>query len=332
VGTPAALGRAVALGALPLDAIETLLVDEADACLDLRAPVVDVSAAVEPEVLAPAVDGETPAPPPPPLTAFDAAIFWAAAAAAPLRWRTLLTGATVSDTAVSAAASLRVSRSEDAQLPILLQVGTAPLPPSLRHRVLVLSTPAEGVTPSRHALYARARRLRFDAELGGAVPDVAPLRCIVFAPDEASAVDAAEPLRAAAWGAHALSVLLPDAGAEPARALGSFRDGAASLLLTVPACERGLDLPAVRHVYSLAPPTEDASYLHRAGRAGRIGASQPACVTTLVTPAEAPAFRAMLARLGAEADEVGEEALERPGADASSDSARRYLEDLWTLL
>ena len=51
----------------------------------------------------------------------------------------------------------------------------------------------------------------------------------------------------------------------------AFRDNAATFLLATPAAARGLDMPAVSHVYNLDCPQDATSYLHRAGRAGRIG-------------------------------------------------------------
>ncbi|KAG2436757.1 hypothetical protein HXX76_006281 [Chlamydomonas incerta] len=84
----------------------------------------------------------------------------------------------------------------------------------------------------------------------------------------------------------------------PIRALHSFRDHKSSLLLATGAAARGLDLPAVSHVYSLGPPPDATNYLHRAGRAGRIGSTAGGVVTTLVTPDEVPALQAMAAELG----------------------------------
>ncbi len=55
------------------------------------------------------------------------------------------------------------------------------------------------------------------------------------------------------------------------QALHSFRDNKSSLLIATPQAARGLDLPAVSHVYNLGPPEDPTEYLHRAGRAGRIG-------------------------------------------------------------
>jgi hypothetical protein len=80
------------------------------------------------------------------------------------------------------------------------------------------------------------------------------VRVIIFARSETEARSAAEPLRAALWGDHMLSVLLPSTGAEPVKAITAFRDRVASLLLATPSAARGLDLPAVSHVYSLGLP------------------------------------------------------------------------------
>ena len=67
-------------------------------------------------------------------------------------------------------------------------------------------------------------------------------------------------------------------------AMTSFRDGSATLLLATPGVERGLDMPDVAAVYCTTPPASATSYLHRAGRAGRVGSTVPggARVTTLV--------------------------------------------------
>lgn len=51
-----------------------------------------------------------------------------------------------------------------------------------------------------------------------------------------------------------------------------FRDNAATFLLATPSASRGLDLPAVSYVYNLSCP-DVTTYLHQAGRAGRIGST-----------------------------------------------------------
>jgi superfamily II DNA/RNA helicase len=45
-------------------------------------------------------------------------------------------------------------------------------------------------------------------------------------------------------------------------------------------------MPGVDYVYSLDAPTTAASYLHRAGRCGRLGATSTGVVTAVVTPEE----------------------------------------------
>ena len=46
-------------------------------------------------------------------------------------------------------------------------------------------------------------------------------------------------------------------------------------MVATPAAARGLDLPEVSLVLSAGAPTDATDYLHRAGRAGRIGATTP---------------------------------------------------------
>ena len=61
------------------------------------------------------------------------------------------------------------------------------------------------------------------------------------------------------------------AATDTIHALLSFRDNKTTLLLCTSQAARGLDLPAVSHVFSLGCPEDAAQYLHRAGRTGRIG-------------------------------------------------------------
>ena len=63
------------------------------------------------------------------------------------------------------------------------------------------------------------------------------------------------------------------------QALHAFRDNKASFLLATPQAARGLDLPAVSHVYNLDLPQDAVTYLHRAGRAGRIGSPVPGAMS-----------------------------------------------------
>jgi len=357
VGTPAALGRAIACGALNLTCVDQLVVDEADVCLPggedvgapeaaagpaaavLQAALEEPHAVMEAEFVDDAAENtagseaeeeeEMAGPPPPPLRREEAAALWSAPSSARQRWHTVIAGATVPDACLEAARAAGLIPD-----PVLVQVGTpAALPASLRHRlVLVAPPPPGGPPPARRVLAALCRLIRRDLAACSS-PDEAPARGIVFAADDDAARDAAEPLRAALWGSHTLSVLLPS-GAEPTRAAHAFRDGAASLMLTTPASERGLDMPAVRFVYSMRPPDSATAYLHRAGRAARIGATEPATVTTLCLPEDAPVMRALAAELGLRLQEEPEPAPALGEEGEASDAAAtvQSLEDLFNLM
>lgn len=65
------------------------------------------------------------------------------------------------------------------------------------------------------------------------------------------------------------------------RMLDRFRDGEASLLIASDVAARGLDIPAVTHVFNYDVPTHADDYVHRIGRTGRAGRTGHAF--TLVT-------------------------------------------------
>jgi superfamily II DNA/RNA helicase len=148
----------------------------------------------------------------------------------------------------------------------------------------------------------------------------------VFANTEEEAVAVADPLRTALWTEHQLSVLLPS-GAEPIKALHSFRDNKTTLLVCTAAASRGLDLPAVSHVYNLDAPSSAEEYLHRAGRAGRIGSTTGGIVTTLVAEEQLGQVQQIAEQLGLQLAEVPAKALEE--SDDVED-LRKGLEDIFT--
>lgn len=127
--------------------------------------------------------------------------------------------------------------------------------------------------------------------------DSQPNRGIVYVKEPENARALAEPLRNILWGKHAISVLLPD-GSEPIQALHAFRDNRTSLLIASSFSSRGLDLPAVTHVYSTFLPNDESEYLHMAGRMGRIGSSNTGVITTLLLQTQVEQFKGMLASLG----------------------------------
>ncbi len=68
------------------------------------------------------------------------------------------------------------------------------------------------------------------------------------------------------------------------KTLDSFRDGQIKLLVASDVAARGLDIPAVSHIFNFDVPTHSEDYVHRIGRTGRAGRSGLA--QTLVTRAE----------------------------------------------
>ena len=66
--------------------------------------------------------------------------------------------------------------------------------------------------------------------------------------------------------------------------LDDFRENRITLLVASDVAARGLDIPAVSHVFNFDVPTHSEDYVHRIGRTGRAGRSGKAY--TLVTSAE----------------------------------------------
>ncbi|HEX2215191.1 MAG TPA: DEAD/DEAH box helicase [Xanthobacteraceae bacterium] len=95
---------------------------------------------------------------------------------------------------------------------------------------------------------------------------------------------------------------------QPARmaALDQFRRGEASLLVASDVAARGLDIPAVSHVFNFDVPHHADDYVHRIGRTGRAGLSGIAI--TIVGPADQKAVAAI--------EKLTGQKLERKGAPA----------------
>ncbi len=143
--------------------------------------------------------------------------------------------------------------------------------PGLKHERVILK--------NGRGLLVLARLLRkalYDYEQSVASPSPGMAlqrpRVVVFFPDEAQARAAIEPLRDAMWGDHRLCVLLPKSGVNPLTIMEQFKKNETSVMLATPNSVRGLDFPALTHVYTLYLPMEDPrEYVHLAGRVGRVG-------------------------------------------------------------
>ena len=85
---------------------------------------------------------------------------------------------------------------------------------------------------------------------------------------------------------------------QPARtaALESFRKGEVTLLVASDVAARGLDIPAVSHVFNFDVPHHPDDYVHRIGRTGRAGRTGTAI--TVVAPADQKAVAAIEKLIG----------------------------------
>ncbi|MBL4927098.1 DEAD/DEAH box helicase [Fuscibacter oryzae] len=68
------------------------------------------------------------------------------------------------------------------------------------------------------------------------------------------------------------------------KTLDSFRDGSLTILVASDVAARGLDIPAVSHVFNFDLPSHPEDYVHRIGRTGRAGRQGKAF--SLCTPAD----------------------------------------------
>jgi ATP-dependent RNA helicase RhlE len=75
------------------------------------------------------------------------------------------------------------------------------------------------------------------------------------------------------------------------RALAEFKSARARVLVATDVAARGIDIPAVRHVYNYDLPNVAENYVHRIGRTARAGKSGQAIA--FCAPEEAGEFRAI---------------------------------------
>jgi superfamily II DNA/RNA helicase len=106
------------------------------------------------------------------------------------------------------------------------------------------------------------------------------------------------------------------------KTLDGFRDGSVHLLVASDVAARGLDIPAVSHVFNFDAPTHPEDYVHRIGRTGRAGRLGKAY--TIAVPADEKYINAIesLVKQPIPRGEVPEGAL-----DGASDRPERLRED-----
>ncbi len=89
-------------------------------------------------------------------------------------------------------------------------------------------------------------------------------------------------------------------------ALDAFRSGEAKLLIASDVAARGLDIPAVSHVFNFDVPHHADDYVHRIGRTGRAGLTGTAI--SLVAPIDSKSVAAIEKLMGMQIPWMGEPA------------------------
>jgi superfamily II DNA/RNA helicase len=109
--------------------------------------------------------------------------------------------------------------------------------------------------------------------------------------------------------------------------LESFRDSRITLLVASDVAARGLDIPAVSHIFNFDVPTHSEDYVHRIGRTGRAGRSGTAF--TIVTKPEVKYVQAIEKLIGKEiawADEFRALPADRAEPTKEAGPSRRHPE------
>ncbi|QFU16371.1 DEAD/DEAH box helicase [Microvirga thermotolerans] len=104
-------------------------------------------------------------------------------------------------------------------------------------------------------------------------------------------------------------------------ALDSFRTGEIPLLVASDVAARGLDIPAVSHVFNYDVPHHAEDYVHRIGRTGRAG--RTGFAFTLVGPGDEKSLAAIEKLIGQSIPWEGPTLAERPASSDTRPSSRR---------
>jgi superfamily II DNA/RNA helicase len=109
---------------------------------------------------------------------------------------------------------------------------------------------------------------------------------------------------------------------QPARmaALDQFRKNEVTLLVASDVAARGLDIPAVSHIFNFDVPHHPDDYVHRIGRTGRAGRSGTAI--TIVAPADTRNVAAIEKLIGQTISWMGKE----PHASAQENTGKAHTE------
>ena len=98
-----------------------------------------------------------------------------------------------------------------------------------------------------------------------------PASAIIFCNTKANVHYVASVLQGFGYSADGLSADLTQAKREAV--LQKVREGKLQYLVATDVAARGIDIPALSHVFLYEPPEDHESYIHRAGRTGRAGSA-----------------------------------------------------------
>jgi superfamily II DNA/RNA helicase len=222
------------------------------------------------------------------------------------------------------------------------------LDPGLIHQRVTVGKNESGLLVLTRMLRKELKAYEND-QIGRPTSDQTPPRVVIFFPDEVIAKESIVPLRDALWGEHKVCVLLPKIGVNPLQMMEQFKNNETTVMLATPNSVRGLDFPAVTHVYTLYLPTDDPrEYVHLAGRVGRVGQSgsvrgRGGRVVSVLKEEDASKMESLASELGFQFDDVKVESTVIPTLEMDDDGLletdsvdveemRRYLEDTISLL
>ncbi len=135
---------------------------------------------------------------------------------------------------------------------------------------ITLSRDHVHVTDTEHIFYS-VPGLDKDRSLIRLIEIENPASALIFCNTKAKVHYVAVVLQRFGYDADELSADLSQAERE--RVLERVRKGTLRFLVATDVAARGLDIPALSHVFQYEPPEDIEGYIHRAGRTGRAGAA-----------------------------------------------------------